>query len=431
MRKLWIFALILGFNSLAYAGNVDNNSNYGAQYFRTANRNASTEIDAAANNPAGLVKLMDGFTIGFNYQGWLKEDKLAYGGTDYVANNPVPFLPNLSLAFKRDNWAGFLFFGFPGGGGSKDFKDGVPMFQTMVPLIASMGNAGNSAIDGAVLKKSSFKGTVAYYAVTLGGSFAINDMISVALAPRYIIAKKAYAANAVYGFTSTLAGGTEVGTSTMKLDAKQDAAGIGGIIGINLSPTKELNIGIRFETITKLTFKNSTTPDSDPTFASIGGFTDGKEAKRDLPPVTGLGVSYKVTPEFRAEVDFTYYHNRVANWGETDDPNKAGEKLSIAESFKNGWESGIALEYAVSPQLKASIGYLYSINGYQEGNLSSLAWGLDSHTFAGGATFTAMPNLDITLGALYINYISAKDKDQTTEFSQSKIGFGLGVDYRI
>ena len=48
----------------ALAGGVDNKTNWSAEYIRTLNRNAATDYaDIAAYNPAGTVKLDEGFII--------------------------------------------------------------------------------------------------------------------------------------------------------------------------------------------------------------------------------------------------------------------------------------------------------------------------------------------------------------------------------
>ena len=45
-----------------FAGGILTNANQSASYIRMLARDASTEADAAYYNPAGLVKLSDGFS---------------------------------------------------------------------------------------------------------------------------------------------------------------------------------------------------------------------------------------------------------------------------------------------------------------------------------------------------------------------------------
>ena len=64
----------VAFVSAAYAGGIDNKTNWSAEWVRTLNRNAATDFaDIAMYNPAGTVKLHEGFTINGSFQYGLKE----------------------------------------------------------------------------------------------------------------------------------------------------------------------------------------------------------------------------------------------------------------------------------------------------------------------------------------------------------------------
>ncbi len=68
--------LSFAFVSAVYGGAIDNKTNWSAEYIRTLNRNAATDYaDIAAYNPAGTVKLQDGFIINGSAQ---------YLGKDYT-----------------------------------------------------------------------------------------------------------------------------------------------------------------------------------------------------------------------------------------------------------------------------------------------------------------------------------------------------------
>ena len=71
--------LSCAFVSAAYAGAIDNKTNWSAEYIRTLNRNAATDYaDIAAYNPAGTVKLQDGFILNgsLQYLGKLPQDDI-------------------------------------------------------------------------------------------------------------------------------------------------------------------------------------------------------------------------------------------------------------------------------------------------------------------------------------------------------------------
>ncbi len=61
--------LSFAFVSAVYGGAIDNKTNWSAEYIRTLNRNAATDYaDIAAYNPAGTVKLEEGFIINGSIQ---------------------------------------------------------------------------------------------------------------------------------------------------------------------------------------------------------------------------------------------------------------------------------------------------------------------------------------------------------------------------
>ena len=73
MKKILIcvggLALTCAITAVAFAGAIDNKTNWSAEYIRTLNRNAATDYaDIAAYNPAGTVKLTEGFTVNGSIQ---------------------------------------------------------------------------------------------------------------------------------------------------------------------------------------------------------------------------------------------------------------------------------------------------------------------------------------------------------------------------
>ena len=68
MKKAIVLALaVLVSVPLAFSAIVTN-SNQSIQYYRMLARNASTDVDAVFYNPAGLVKLADGFHLSIQNQ---------------------------------------------------------------------------------------------------------------------------------------------------------------------------------------------------------------------------------------------------------------------------------------------------------------------------------------------------------------------------
>jgi len=78
MKKLFVSlcvaGLIVSSASSLFAGGIENKHNWSAEYVRTLNRNAATDsADAVVYNPAGVMKMEDGFYLNLTGQYVLKD----------------------------------------------------------------------------------------------------------------------------------------------------------------------------------------------------------------------------------------------------------------------------------------------------------------------------------------------------------------------
>ena len=117
-------------------------------------------------------------------------------------------------------------------------------------------------------------------------------------------------------------------------------------------------------------------------------FSDGGTTKKTSPVVAAPGISYVITPGLLAEIDLTNYFNKLADWD--------GEE----ENYIHGWQSGIALEYDVSPELKVSIGYSFSERGARDAARSEMSMHLNGHFISLGSTYAVSPVFDVTFSIL-------------------------------
>ena len=74
MRKIYTLFLAAGISGQLLAGGIVTNTNQSAQFIRTMSRNASTDIDAVYFNPAGLVRMDDGFHFALHNQTIFQEN---------------------------------------------------------------------------------------------------------------------------------------------------------------------------------------------------------------------------------------------------------------------------------------------------------------------------------------------------------------------
>lgn len=335
--RLLLTAMILLVTSGLYA-QIVNFTNMSAEWQRTGNRNAAIDAaDIVFYNPAGLTKLSDGLHVNISnqtvirfpehtadYSGWGAGDgkeTFSHDGIDW-------FLPNAYLAYKQNNWAVFTGFCIPAGGGTANYPDGS--FTTeMLAAAAGLPDIADQSLEASSM----------YLSGILGGSYAINDMFSFSVGVRYIHAK-----NTIEGEITSAGAGM-----TLKEKMDETADGFGAVIGLNITPLPALNIGIRYETVTKLEFETNESADD------LTLFTDGEKNRNDLPAAFAIGASYAVTTDLTLEADFSYYFQKQADWGKDD-----SGTIDYAEEAGDSYCAGIAAIYKVNPVITVSGGITYT-----------------------------------------------------------------------
>ena len=413
MKKLLVSLCVAGLMvssvSPLFAGGIENKHNWSAEYVRTLNRNAATDsADAVVYNPAGVMKMEDGLYLKLDGQYVLKEYSNTYEGIEYESDKP-DFIPSLFTLYKKDKWAAYGAVTVVVAGGHVDFKDG----DTTTFLL---GQGLTSKLGGSLLDHR-LKGESYFIGYTIGGAYEINDMVSVSLGARYVDASREFKGHA------TLLG-TVYGDITPQVDYEETGHGWGGIIGVNIAPTEKLNIGIRYETKTSIDLRTDVDKDTVP--GGLPGLVDGAKRNRDMPPVLGLGVSYKFTPKIKVDANFTWYLNNDVNWD--DNPVTATNDESQKD---NGYDLGIAFEYTFNPQWKASIGYMYTWVGIKPENMKIETPELDGGTIAGGIAYKPIPELEFNFGILRVFY-----NDKTTDLGikyekDPVVDIAAGIQYKF
>jgi long-chain fatty acid transport protein len=411
MKKLFVFLCIAGLIAASasplFAGAIDNKHNWSAEWVRSLNRNAATDsADAVSYNPAGVMKMDNGFYLNVTGQYALKDYSNTFLGTEYNTDDP-DFVPSLFALYKQDKWAAYGAVTIVVAGGKIDYKNGdTTTFGLAQQILAA------TALD--TLLSHYIEGKSYFIGYTIGGAYKINDMFSVSLGARYVDASREFKGNAVLG----VAAAPGAFDTTFGVDYEETGNGWGGIIGVNVTPLEELNIGLRYEAKTSIDLSTHVTQDD------IGIVTEGFKRNRDLPALLGLGVSYKFTPKIRVEADLTYYFNDDANW--TNNPATSGDETQKDD----GYDIGIAFEYTFNPKWKASFGYMYTDVGIDPDNMSIETPELDADTIAAGVAFKPAPNWDLNFGILDSFY-----KDDTTstgiKLEKNVVIIAIGVQYKF
>lgn len=197
MKKFAV--LIFGafmFSNASFAGGLLTNTNQSAQFVRMLSRNASTDLDAVYFNPAGLTQLKNGFYFSLHNQS-ITQTKTINSGfpllneSEYVGDVKAPAFPTAFAAYKLDKWVFSVGFGPNGGGGSAEYKTGLPSFEKQIAsLPKSLLSSGIPTT--AYSADIQFEGSSVYWGTQLNGSYKINDIISVSAGVRVLMANNTY-----------------------------------------------------------------------------------------------------------------------------------------------------------------------------------------------------------------------------------------------
>ena len=559
MRKFLTFIVAVFITGSLFAGGLVTNTNQSAAWVRLPSRNASVEIDAAYYNPAGLMKLENGFHISLSNQSiWQKREiENSYAGPNdnfglnehvYKGSASAPAFPSVYAVYKMEKLAFSLGLNPIGGGGGANYEKGLPSFE-MSPsdLVAILASRGASEYR----LETKFNGSSLFLGFQGGISFKVNEWLSIAAGLRYVSAKNTYEgylrniqlnmggswmdANTIFTglagqltditaiptslepFTSnpstlgltleqllpfglpadkkadietalaaigvppvqiplmtvsqvsgaitlatpTLNGQIAQATATAALvsdqeipkgDVEQTGSGITPFFSVNISPSENLNIGIKYEMATKLELTNKTATDLLIGYTSTGTpitmFPNGALTRNDMPALLSVGLDYEISSSLKLSLGSNYYFDKAADYGHKIDAdlNSSTPTTHIANSEiidNNGLSFQGGLEYNISEKILVSGGYIWSNKGVNDKYQSDLTYGLSTQTFGAGGAYSINDKIKLNLGAGYTAYKSSEktidhifagtgENIQALEsYSKSTFMVAVGLDLRF
>lgn len=449
MKKIFsVFTALVVTGSL-FAGGLVTNTNQSALFTRLQSRNAATGIDAVFYNPAGLTKLADGFHLSLNNQtiGQTQKIKTSYepltnSPKEYVGTISAPVYPGIFGAFKAGRLALSLGFSPVGGGGGATYKDGLPSFEMQIANIVPLLRSSLVPIDQGVFQATGndpgfskitgygsdiwFKGSSIYFGLQANAAFEINDMLSVAVGGRYVMANNTYegyiknvtiTAPEAYGgiqtpgnylrlvadqdFLDAATAEALNGNATLldvatnlEADATRKGTGITPILSVNFSPLGDLiNIAVKYEFKTKLELTTTVVDGKD----AGGLFPDNSKVNADIPAMLAVGVDVKPSSSFLVSGSFNYYFDKKIDYSGGATPN-------VSMIDKNFIEAGLGVQVGLTRQLSVSAGWLTTATGVNDDYQSDMRYSLNTNTIGGGLGFHVNKMIDINLGGSYTIY---------------------------
>ena len=437
MRKgfiaVGIIVLMVGLASSLQAGGIINKQNLSADYMRTLNRNAATDMaDAAVYNPAGTAMMQDGLYLKADAIYLMKDysnqlpnaiGPLNLGGRTLDSEEPS-IIPGLFAVYKQNRWSVFFDVTIPGGGGEVQFNDGNAR-TTMLSLPGAFGGLG-TYLGGAAGNPNNINQSLEadsyYVGYSLGAAFKVLDSLSIGGGVRYVDAYQKFKGQAQ---------GTTGPANAVNVKIERNDEAFNYFLGLDWAPIKDLNIGLTYMSNTPLNFKADTTDTSPGQAVSRGvGWADGTHEREDLPGYIGLGVSYFIIPgTLRIEPNLTYYLEKGATF--------QGNRFQNSGPG-NSYDIGVALEYILNPQWRFSVGYMHTeINGMNSVDLLPEAPELDANTVGLGLVWSPIERLSLTLSGTKVWYESVKTDANSsrapagTQYDKDVWAVGLGLEYRF
>ena len=187
MKKIKLTAVFVMLLQLTFAGGLLTNYNQSAQYIRMLSRNASVDIDAVFYNPAGLVKMENGWHFALYSQTIFQDRDISTGfptlnKSDYEGKTTIPIFPDFYAVYKKNKWAYSIGVGPIGGGGTAKFKKGMPTLEIPFSLIPSQLAALGQIDPGLAVNSYSLdmglEASSTFWGIQLGASYAVNDKFS-------------------------------------------------------------------------------------------------------------------------------------------------------------------------------------------------------------------------------------------------------------
>lgn len=224
-------------------------------------------------------------------------------------------------------------------------------------------------------------------------------------------------------------------------DVEQTGNGITPIIGANLSFMEDkINIGIKYEFKTEMELTNKTVAGKGfvvgftATGTPVEMFPDGAKTNADMPAQLTVGVNYKFTDDFSAQVGYHTYFDKGTGWKLTrEDANGNDVEYKVGDFIDNNyWELGVGFEYNISEQLLISAGYLRAQTGVKPLIYDDdISYSLSSNTFGLGGAYKINDKLTLQLGGYYTAYTpeTLQYADYEQKYEKNNLAFAIGLDF--
>ena len=440
-RKLLISTIVALATSVSvHAGGLMTNTNYHIAFDRMFARGASTEIDAAYSNPAGLAWGHEGWQLSLNFQKpWQNRDieaVTAAGSQKFEGKASAPIVPALFASYKKGDWAFSTMIGIVGSGGYVEYKQGVPMYNMAIAgMMSQLGiQPGTYGFD------SEMKGKQYIYGGQINITRKINDNFSAAIGLR------ANYYDGYYRGHVTANNHPQFGElASLALDVDQRGWGFAPIVSIDYH-NGPLTIAARYEFRTKIETENKenllnaglganlqnyiaqVNPAALDVIATtlggaVAGYKDGVKTRYDMPALFVAAVGYEFTKNLRGALEYHFFDDTHAKM--------ADERQKTLEHGTHEILAGI--EFDINDKFTVSCGGQRTDYGLSDDYQKDTSFACDSYSVGVGGAWNINDKLRLNASyfcTLYTDY--TKPATYGSEiFSRTNHVIGVGLDYKF
>lgn len=383
---------------------LDNLAILSPDWIRTPARNAATDAaDIVTLNPAGLTSLKDGFHINVGNLSLFRSPTHSYtvGGVTktYEQADADLVLPNLYLAYHKNDWAVFSGVFIVGGGATLNYTSGsitTDLLGAGAIYGSQLAGADYSTIVSPSIKASSY-----YLAIPFGITYKLGQYFSASVGGRTISAT-----NKVESSITMSGSALGLPDQPLSIEAEYTASGFGWMLAFNASSNENYNLSVRLEPQVDLEFETKTTKDD------FGLAVDGDKSHRDLPGVLAFGLAINACPKVKVFADVDFYFQNSANW---DSVTYNNELQSLSNLAGNCEMYCVAVQYEATTKLNLGAGLTYTDydwknqTAYYNTNLGAFeVVQANNLTINMGLRYNFTEKIAATLA--YMNVVYAKDK---------------------
>jgi len=475
MKKVFMLIAMAAATMTAEAGGLMTNTNYHIAFDRMFARGATTEIDGAYSNPAGLAWGHEGWQLSLNLQKpWQNRDietdiPAFLGSTFHQKFNgkaSAPIVPALFASYKKERWAVSTMIGIVGSGGFVEYDEGIPMFNVM-----TMGKIYEKSVAANIADPTSpviapnmygidseVKGKQYIYGGQVNVAYKVTDCLSAAVGLR---ANYYDGYNRGYVTATTLPALGSQQLMDLQLDVIQRGWGFAPIVSVDYHQGP-LTLAARYEFRTKINTTNDTEALSvtmmgqktdikataeqvgnattlaglaasmgDAMAAKVKDFMPDEEVRYDMPALLVVAAQYAFTPRLRAAVEYHFFDDKNAKMAN-----------NRQETLKHGThEFLLGAEYDVSDKVTVSLGGQRTDYGLSDDYQSHTSFACDSYSLGCGAAINLSEKVRLNVSyfcSLYSDYKKEQANYQglpsikgTDTFSRTNHVLGLGIDYKF